>query len=120
MVGPRCEPAALNVTSLDPGDDDPMEHDVGVWYFAYAAADEGPEAALRAAVAEYLALPDSNPNRDRTFNWGDALEEVPDAVWARHGLRPLPPLPTALQVVVDHDEVLVDNNEDEEVADGGG
>ena len=82
----------------------------GAWHFAVDASVADAEAALRAAVAEYLATPGSNPNR-YPFNWGDAADEVPDEVWARHGLRPLD-IPAARSVDVDHDETFWDPDEE--------
>jgi hypothetical protein len=50
------------------------------------------EAALRAAVADYATTEpdDLRAVLQRTncaFNWGDALAEIPAAIFARHGLR---------------------------------
>lgn len=81
----------------------------GAWYFALDASVADAEAALRAAVAEYLAGPDANPN-GYAFNWGDAIDEVPDDVWARQGLRPLD-LPVARYLDVDHDETFAEAEE---------
>lgn len=81
----------------------------GAWYFAVREAVTDVEAALRAAVAEYLAMPEANPN-GYAFNWGDALGEVPLEVWARHGVRPVE-LPVSRWLDVDHDETFTDEED---------
>ena len=81
----------------------------GVWYFAVRDTVTDVAAAMRAAVADYLAQPDANPN-GYAFNWGDAVDEVPDDVWARHGLRPLD-IPVGRSLDVDHDETFAEGDE---------
>lgn len=76
----------------------------GAWYFAVEHDVADPDSALRAAVADHLA--NSGANQDgRTFNWGDAVGEVPAETWARHGLRMLP-VHAGRSLDVDHDETL--------------
>lgn len=69
------------------------------------------EAALRAAVADYAAhtaAPAAGGTHQdgwARFNWGDALSEIPAAIFARHGLRVLDTLlPT---VTVEQNELLL-------------
>lgn len=67
---------------------------------------QDPEAAMRAAVKEYLQTTDGIASLKRTchdFNWGDAVNDVTPEIWHKHGLR----FRYHDQVVqVNHDEVL--------------
>lgn len=86
----------------------PSEQAAYVNVFRVATAVTDPEAAMRAAVADFLATPEGmQAIRDSAydFNWGDAVTEVPDEFWQRHGLRLLS---TPRRVVrVDQDEILI-------------
>ena len=67
------------------------------------------EAALRAAVEEFLSTPAGRQAIEETnydFNWGDAIVYVPAEIWAKHGLKLLD-TPAYDTVYVNQDEVLV-------------
>lgn len=84
----------------------------------YFLADESvsiPIKAMRAAVAEFLTTEDGEASIEDTmgdFNWGDAMEYVPDDIWSKHGLRmkyanePYLISGSVLEVTVDQDERL--------------
>ena len=84
----------------------------------YFLADESvsiPIKAMRAAVAEFLTTEDGEESIEDTmgdFNWGDAMEYVPDDIWSKHGLRikyanePYLISGSVLEVTVDQDERL--------------
>ncbi|MCL4413425.1 MAG: hypothetical protein M1522_01550 [Actinobacteria bacterium] len=79
----------------------------GAWLFAArAGAVNDPEGALRAAIADHLGRAGSNPNR-YPFNWGDAIDEINDGCWARHGLRSIR-LGARTHISVDHDETFAE------------
>jgi hypothetical protein len=80
------------------------DKDGGVWWFAVRPDVKNFEGAVRGAVADFLA---ANPNTSgHPFNWGDAIDNVPDEFWRGHGLRSLDnPLPD-FQFTVNHDEQL--------------
>lgn len=84
-------------------------------YFLVDRSVEIPEQAMRAAVAEFLASADGEESIEETmgdFNWGDAIEYVPDDIWSKHGIRikyahqPYLVEGSVLEISVDQDEQL--------------
>lgn len=76
-----------------------------------------PEAAIRAAVQDFLRSPESETAQEYangSFNWGDAMSSVPNEFFERRGLHPASA--TSIDIEVEHDEVLSLDNEDEEVS----
>jgi len=75
-----------------------------------------PEQALRDAVSEFVRS-DTDEARNALdyangyFNWGDAIVRVPDSLFIKHGLTPL--RQNAIDVFVDHNEVLNFDNPDD-------
>ncbi|MEW6770125.1 MAG: hypothetical protein AB1330_01850 [Bacillota bacterium] len=66
------------------------------------------ERSMRDAVAEYLATPEGkeyNKSIRYDFNWGDAIQEIPDSIWEKFNLRLLPFTKTA-EICVNQDELL--------------
>jgi hypothetical protein len=69
---------------------------------------ENPQAAMRAAVKEYLSTDEGKQiaeNNGDDFNWGDAILNVPAELWEKYGLRMVTHL-TDNVIVVNHDENL--------------
>lgn len=80
--------APVVITALIRRDHDPEEDYVTLLEHAPGL---DVEAALRAAVADYAAsepddLHEVLQQTNFAFNWGDALAEIPAAIFARHGL----------------------------------
>lgn len=84
-------------------------------YFLADTTLESPEHAMRTAVAEFLASADGEESIEETmgdFNWGDAIEYVPDDIWSKHGVRmkyahqPYLVTGSVLEITVDQDERL--------------
>ena len=77
---------------------------------------QNPEQALRNAIKEFVC---SGTEEAKTalsyacgcFNWGDALCNVPESIFIKHGLTPMKQ--NAVDVFVDHDEILADNDPDD-------
>lgn len=66
-----------------------------------------PEKALRDAVKEFLNTGEGIRSVSYTsndFNWGDAINDVPDRIWAKHGLKFCSV--NAVNIKVDQDEIL--------------
>lgn len=66
------------------------------------------EKAMREAIAEFLATSEGKECSEGCcddFNWGDAVTEVPDEIWAKHGLR-LENSVKGHDIIVDQDEVF--------------
>ena len=80
------------------------DSDAGAWFFAAKDDVDNIEDAMRAAIADHLKKPDANPNKV-AFNWGDAMNELTEEDWAKHGLRFLS-LPPHRHINVDHDETF--------------
>lgn len=93
-------------------DVDPVEAHLAV--FEVPPGVEDVKQALRTAVLEFVNSGDFVEALDALdidagqFNWGDALTQVPDAVWQRHGLRLVPNAVPSERVVVDHNERLAE------------
>jgi hypothetical protein len=62
----------------------------GALYFAVKESVSDFEAALRRAVAGFLARRAEPFDEALGFDWGDVLEELEEDDWAKEGLRPLP------------------------------
>ena len=85
----------------------------------YAIRDdvEDPEAALRAAVQDFLAsgTEDAKHAIDYScgyFNWGDVLSFVPNSYFVNRGLTPIEG--DFIDVTVNHDEVLEKSSDKDE------
>ena len=89
--------------------------------FLADASVKNPEDALRQAVADYLKTVEGREavvESCEDFNWGDAIQEVPDAFWNRHGLHFLyndkqqQRLITGetIEIIVNQDELLFDDD----------
>ena len=90
-----------------PGEDAPTAD-----FLCWGRAAKNPEKAMRRAVREYLKTPQGKAYAAwilgaGSFNWGDAINEVPADIWERHGLRLLPSL-YSTTITVEHDERLND------------
>jgi len=80
---------------------------------------QNPEKALREAIQEFV---NSGTDQSRAalsyacgcFNWGDVFSNVPDELFIKHGLTPLKQ--NAVDVFVDHNEILVSNTSDDPMA----
>lgn len=84
-------------------------------YFLTDNSVEHPEQAMRTAVAEFLASEDGEEAEEETsgdFNWGDAIEYVPDDIWSKHGIhmkyahQPYLVAGSVVEITVDQDERL--------------
>lgn len=67
------------------------------------------EAAMRAAVAEFLQTDDGKQAVQHAagrFNWGDAITYIPDDVWNRHGIYVKSSPEVDTEVVLNHNEIL--------------
>ena len=86
----------------------PEENEAYTDLFFVSQQVEDVEAALRAAVEEFLTTPEGREAVEDThhdFNWGDAIVYVPDEIWGKHGLKLLGE-PNYETVFVDQDERL--------------
>lgn len=83
--------------------------ETGQWDVLFTCEEEQLEQALRNAVTEYVCTPEGIrvARQYRTFNWGDAIEHVPQEIWRRHGILEIgclrEPLP---RIELEHDEDL--------------
>ena len=85
-------------------------------YFLADKSVESPEQSMRVAVSEFLETADGEEAEQETagdFNWGDAIEYVPDDIWRKHGIqmkyahKPYLVEGSVLEITVDQDERLV-------------
>ena len=66
------------------------------------------QAAMRNAADEYLSTEDGqkyNESINQDFNWGDAVANVPNDIWQKHGLCLVDAL-SCIEVMVNQDEVF--------------
>lgn len=64
------------------------------------------EQAMRDAVQEYLETSEAKKileYNNYDFNWGDAILNLPDEIWNKHGLHPIKNN-AVITVNVNHDE----------------
>lgn len=90
---------------------DPRETKVIVEPFHILDETKPPEQALRNAVKEFVSSGTEESktalhNANGYYNWGDVITTVPDDIFAKHGLLRI--MQEAVDIVVDHDEVLCD------------
>lgn len=81
-------------------------------FLCWGRAANNPEGAMRQAVREYLKTSQGKAYAAwilgaGSFNWGDAMNEVPADIWERHGLQLLPFL-YSTTITVEHNERLND------------
>lgn len=79
------------------------------WINHFIVSSDNPEQKLRDAVKEYLQTDDGKKMIEATsydFNWGDAINYVPDEIWEKHGVKPVYES-QAVTITVDQDEVLI-------------
>ena len=86
------------------------EYEVSIDAFAVSDGVEDPEAALRAAVQDFIdsgteESEDALKHACGDFNWGDAMNCIPDKYFVNRGLTPMQ-TNQAVTVAVNHDEVL--------------
>lgn len=75
-----------------------------------------PEKALRDAVREFVASDSEESKKALSYasgyyNWGDAMSSIPEALFEKHGLIRFHQ--NAVDVVVNHDEILCNSDPDE-------
>lgn len=88
---------------------DPREEPTAADFQCWGDAARDPLTAMRAAVMAYLQSAAGQTyllslGRAR-FNWGDAVCQIPEAVWVKHGLQPIESAHVHT-VTVEHDEPL--------------
>jgi len=83
------------------------EMDSGVWFLAVKGGVEDLEGTIRQAVKAFIT--ENGPGEYAYVTWGDALNDgdIPDAHWAKFGLRPLE-VNTDLRCSVHRGEILAE------------
>jgi hypothetical protein len=86
--------------------EDYEDPEAGVWFFRYSCPADEVEETLRRAIQEFVNTEESIllVTSNRGFNWGDAVNHIPEEWWNQYGLS-CPPQPTScFRIQVDHDE----------------
>lgn len=104
--------APPSVAFAEPSDRRPPEATGCAWLFSAAAGVDDPEAAMRAAVAEFFCSPEGDQVRqgerlDR-LGWCDAIPWIPDETWQHHGLTVFRH-PDVERILLDDDEDLAED-----------
>lgn len=87
------------------------EPEVGVWLFRRSCPLEEIEANLRRAVQEFVKTEAGIlvATNNYAFNWGDAVDHIPEEWWNRYGLSFPEQRSVGFRIQVDHDESFVEH-----------
>jgi hypothetical protein len=91
--------------------EDYKDPESGYWLFYYSCPAVEVEERLRRAIREFVKTEDGMAAIESEcgqFNWGDAVNHIPEEWWNRYGLS-FPRQPHSdFEIQVDHDESFVD------------
>lgn len=89
--------------------------DVGVWLVRHTCSKDEVMEQLRAAIRAFVKTDEGQEvvkHNCGDFNWGDAVNLIPDTHWQQFGIVTIDPLVSDQERMVNHDERFTEDEDD--------